>query len=169
MRSCTRRRFVFLDVSVSITSDPSTSLGMIAAGSDARQARSLRSCLSNLLLQSLPRITHAFVLVRIRWTQIAHFCCDLPNLLAVNAAYCQARLLRINGNVHSDRQRILNRVRIAERKHDQSFALHLGAISDTYDFKFPRPAFGDALNGIVHQSARQAMQGRSAIAFAPRD
>src|SRR5439155_15125734 len=94
MRSCTRRRVTFFDVSVSI-SDPSTSLGMIAADSDARQTRSLRSRLSNLLLQPLARIAHTLVFIRIGRTQRAHFGCNLPDFLPINARNRKLCLLRI--------------------------------------------------------------------------
>src|SRR6266536_4127644 len=168
MRSCTRRRVTFFDVSVSI-SDPSTSLGMIVADSDARQTRSLRSRLSNLLLQALASIAHTFVLIRIGWTQRAHLGGNLPDLLAVNARNRELRLLRIYGDFNSSGQRILDRMRISQREHDRALALHLGAIADADDFQFARPPFGDAFDRVVDKRAGQSVQRRLRIVFAQRD
>ena len=44
-----------------------------------------------------------------------------------------------------------------------------GAIADTDNFEVSRPTLGDAINGIVHQGARQAVHRRLRIVLADRD
>src|SRR5437879_7586026 len=96
----------------------------------ARKTPSLRSGLSDLLLQALADVAHTFVLVRIRRTQRTHLRRHLPDFLPVDARKREARLLRVHRNLHAGRQRILDRMRVAQREHHRALALHLGAIAD---------------------------------------
>src|SRR6266700_112162 len=128
-----------------------------------------RSRLSNLLLQALARVAHTFVLVRIRWTQRAHLCRDLPDLLPVNSGNRELGLLEIDGNFHARRQRIFDRMRIAEREHDRAFALHLSAISNADYFEVAGPSLGHALDRVVDQRASESVQGRLRIVLAHGD
>src|SRR6202035_5515414 len=112
IRSCTCRRFVFFDVRVSIkmslvvrrrslvASKPKTYSNFYCAlANDERPTTQrpnlLRSGLAYLLLQTLAGVTHPFVLVRIGWTQAAHFCCNLSDFLAIDSGDAQLGLLRI--------------------------------------------------------------------------
>src|ERR1700676_660927 len=107
MRSCTWRRFVFLDVIVSIKSVLGRSSLVVGQNQEPRlststellqnrfgfgqrrtandQRRLLRSGLSYLLLQAFSGIADAFVFVWIWWAQAAHFCCYLTYLLAIDS------------------------------------------------------------------------------------
>src|SRR6202522_491119 len=142
---------------------------MIATGSDARQTRSFCPGLTDFLLQSFAAVTHAFVLVRIRRTQRAHFRRDLTYPLAVDAGEHDLGLLGIHTSFDAGGQRILDGVGVAEVKHDHSFTLHLGAVADADNVEFARPAAGDAFHRVVDQSARQAMHRSLRIVLADGD
>ena len=79
-------------------------------------------------------------------------------------------LVCLGSTAHIDagRQRILDRMRIAQAEHHRVLALHLGAVADADDFQVARPALGDAFDGVVDQGARQAMHRRLRIVFADR-
>src|SRR5215471_12455146 len=173
MRSCTWPRFSFLEILVSIASSPYStlersfaSLSMIAAGSDARQTRSLRSCLSNLLLQPFAEIAHALVLVRIGRTQGAHFSGDLTDFLPVDSGQRNFGLLGIDHRFDPTGQRIFDRMRVAQVEHHHALALHFGAVADAHDFQLARPTLGHAFDRVVDQGARQAVQRRLRIILA---
>src|SRR5271156_3243625 len=128
---------------------------MTATGSDARQTRSLRAGLSDLLLQSLARITHALILIRIRWPQRPHLRRHLAYLLAVDSGQGNPGLLGIDRRVHARGQWIFNGMRVTEAEHDHPLTLHLSAIADANNFQFTRPALGYAFDRVVDQSPRQ--------------
>src|ERR1700730_19390455 len=109
MRSWTCRRFVFLDVLVSIKSvlgrrPPSS----ILSNPEANGRPLFRSGLANLLLKPFARVAHALVLIRIRRTQRPHLRSYLANLLPVDSANRKLGLLRIDGGVDSVGQRIFD-------------------------------------------------------------
>src|SRR5512140_3688991 len=102
MRSCTRCRvWSFDDLAIMLLSLSRGSMpgGCALHGSKTRATRLLGSGLADLLLQSLARVAHALVLVRVGRTQGAHIGGDLAHLLPVDAADGEARLLRIDGHV----------------------------------------------------------------------
>ena len=67
------------------------------------------------------------------------------------------RLLRIDRDLNTTRQREFNWVGVAERKHNRFLSLHLNAVSDTHHVEFLFPAIRHTLNGVEHQRARQPM------------
>src|ERR1051326_6911085 len=125
-----------------------------------------RSRLADLLLQPFARVAHTLLLVWIGRTQSPHFRRHLSYLLAVNPAHSHLRLFGINGHRHPSRQGVLNRVRIAQREHDRVLALQLGAITNAHDLQFAVPAFRHPFHGVVHQRARQSVNGSVIVILA---
>src|SRR5579864_1379982 len=162
MRSCTRCRVMFLPSLFSIffflhpgfcTGYQSSikqhtgncyrprsfaALGMIAAGSIARQTPLLRSGLTDLLLQPFARVPDTLVLVRIWRTQCAHLGRNLSNLLPVDSGHRQASLFRIERDWNWRRQRMLDGMGVAQGKYEQALSFQLGAITEANDFQFLR-------------------------------
>src|SRR5579863_7909293 len=117
-------RFWFLDFLVNIESRPWSfvpgrqpiltliflSRSRYIFGNDQRLATHLllRSGLANLLLQSLACVPNAFVLVRVRRTQRAHFRRYLSYLLTVDSSKRNLRLLGIDGSLYAGGQRIFD-------------------------------------------------------------
>src|SRR5579884_449485 len=95
--------------------------------------RLLGAGFSDFLLQLLADVAHALLLIRIGLAQPAHFGGNLSDLLAVDAGEREARILRVHGNRDIARDRVLDRVGIAEREHDGAFALQLRLITDADD------------------------------------
>src|SRR5580700_4665162 len=77
----------------------------------------LRSGLAHLLLQSFARVPHTLVLVGIGRPQRAHFRCHLADLLAVDSAKRDLRLLGIDGGIDAGWQRVLDGMRISQAEH----------------------------------------------------
>src|SRR5580692_6011888 len=127
-----------------------------------------RSGLAHFLLQALARITYTFILVRIGWTQAAHFGRDLSDFLAINPGHAQLGLLGIHGRFNAYGQWILDQMRITEAEHYRVLALHFGAIANADDFEVTSPSLGDAFNRVINQCARQAMDSGLGIVFAHR-
>src|SRR5277367_6744107 len=65
--------------------------------------------LADLLLEFLADVADTFLLVRVGWTERAHFSGDLADLLAVDAADSHLGLLGIDDTVDARGQRILDR------------------------------------------------------------
>src|SRR5580692_9749941 len=184
MRSCTCPRFSFLVIRVSMiklsaisrqrsplsTRRTSKDPKLLRADSGSPAASFLfRSGLSDLLLQTFAGIAHALVFVRIGWTQRTHLRRHLAHLLPVDSRQRNLRLLGIHRRIHAGRQRVLDRMRVAEVKHYHRLALHFGAVADADDFQFARPAFGHALDGVIDQRARQSVKCRLRIVLANCD
>ena len=70
---------------------------------------------------------------------------------------------------NSHRQRILNRVRVAQGEDHRGLALQLGAIADADDFQFAGPALGDTFDRVVDQGAGQSMNSGLRVVLADRD
>src|SRR6267142_6801185 len=119
-----------------------------------------RARLSNLLLQSLARIADAFVLVRVRWTQAAHFRRDLSNFLPVDAREREFGLLWVDRAIHARGQRILDRMGKAEAEDYHPLAFHFRTITDADNLQFASPALGDAFDSVVHESSGQPVNRR---------
>src|SRR5882724_10789037 len=185
IRSCTCRRFAFLDNCVSIlfvlgrwslAVGQSLELRLLAfsriamsLADDERPTTVLfRSRLTDLLLQAFAGVTHTLIFVRIRRTQAAHFGSNLSNLLTINAGDGQFGLLRVNCRFNTGRQRIFNGMRISQAEYNCALALELGAITDADDFQFARPAFGYAFHGVIHQGASQPMDSPLGVVLANR-
>src|ERR1700732_484148 len=103
------RRFVFLDVVVSIKSV----LGRRPQTSSLSQSRGqgrplFCSGLANLLLKPFTGVAHTLVLIRIGRTQRPHLSSDLAHLLPVDSANRKLGLLRIDGGVNSVGQGIFD-------------------------------------------------------------
>src|SRR5580658_3041546 len=158
-------RFWFFDFLVNIESILGRWSLVVSQGPDGL----LRSGLAHFLLQSLARIPHTLILVRIRRTQRPHFRRHLAHLLPVDSSKSNLRLLGINGSLDASRQRIFDGMRVAQAEHYRSFALHLGAIANADDFQFARPALGHAFDRIIDQGARQSVQGSLRIVLANGD
>src|SRR5687768_6069000 len=121
-----------------------------------RIIRPLRAGLADLLLQLLPGVAHALLLVRIGLAHPADVGGDLPDHLAIGAGDRDVRLLLDRdvdpvGDVEHDR------MRVAEREVDL-LALQLGAVADADDVELLLEALGDAVDGVGHQAARQAVE-----------
>src|ERR1700678_2465881 len=142
---------------------------MIATGSDARPTRSLRSGLSDLLLQSFAGVTYTLVLIRIRRSQRSHFSRHLTHLLPVNSGERDPRLLGVDRSVAARGQRILDGMRVTETEHYHPFTLHLRPIADADDLQFAGPAPGHAFHRVVHQSSRQTVHRGLRIILANRE
>src|SRR5215813_13059387 len=117
------------------------------------------SRLSNFLLQPLAYVANALVLVRIGRTQGPHLGRHLSDFLPIDSVQREPRLLGVDRAIYAGWQRVFNRMREAQIEHNDAFALHLGAVSDAYDFELPRPTLGHAFDRIVDQRARQAVYG----------
>src|SRR5580692_3160495 len=59
-------------------------------------------------------------------------------------------------------------MRIPQAEYDR-LALHLGAIANADDFQVAGPPVGDALDGVVDQGARQAMDSGLRVVLADGD
>src|SRR5947207_717400 len=148
IRSCTCRRFAFLDNCVSIF------LSLVAGRWPLGQTTPLfRPRLADLLLQAFAGVTYTLIFVRIRRTQAAHLGSNLSNLLTINAGDGQFGLLRVNCRFNTGRQRIFDRMRVSQAEHNCAFALQLRTITDTDNFEFASPAFGYAFNRVINQGA----------------
>src|SRR5579863_3159766 len=140
MRSCTCRRLVFFDVRVSIKNVLGRWSLVVRQNQDPRRQfvlandqwpttndELLRSGFAHFLLQTFARITYTFILVRIGWTQAAHFGSDLSDFLAIDPGDAQLGLLWIYRRFNADRQRVLDQMRVAQTEHHRVLAFHFGA------------------------------------------
>src|SRR6202789_1811905 len=123
--------------------------------SDCRPSPGLLGArLSDLLLELLVGVANTLVLVWVRLAQRAHIRRNLATLLPIDTRNRHMRLLRIDRNFNARRQLELDRVGVAERKHDRILTLHLHAVSNTNHVELLFPAIRHALNSVEDQRAR---------------
>ena len=60
-------------------------------------------------------------------------------------------------------------MRIPQSEYHHAFSLHLSAIADANYFQVPRPAFCYAFDSIVHQRAREAVDGSLRVILTDRE
>src|SRR5262245_54987352 len=115
------------------------------------------SGLSGFLLETLADVTNAFVLVWIGLLQRPDIRRNLAHLLAVDTGNHQTSLL-IDCDVDTWRDRILNRMRKAQRKYHRILPV-LGTITNAHDLQFLRKAFRDTAHSIGNEGTRQSVEG----------
>src|SRR5262249_23120566 len=116
-----------------------------------------RAGLARLLLEHLAHVADPLLLVGIGPAQLADLRRDLPHLLPVDPGDGDARLL-VHGDLDAFGDAILDRVREAEREHDL-VALDLRAIADADDVEVLAEALGHALDRVLRERARHAVEG----------
>src|SRR2546426_2707301 len=116
----------------------------------------LRTGLASLFLEPFAGQADAFLFVRVRRTQAANVCRNLPDLAFVGAADHQMGLL-----IHADVDSLGNReddgMRIPETEVYR-IALQLGAKADAHNVQFLLEALRNAVDGVGHQRPGQSVQ-----------
>src|SRR5215472_8779057 len=118
--------------------------------------RSLRSRLAGLLLQHFTGVADALLLIRIRPSQLTDVGGHLANELPIDAGHRHMRLL-VDCDVDSRRDVEDHRMRIAEREV-HLLALHFRAVANADDVEILAEPFGDALDGVGDETAREAVE-----------